>query len=58
VSKKLRIIRPTSTNGDIHVIFDETCPSKWIIGNKCSDEFEAKKESKLEASKPLYLSRA
>ena len=58
MSKKLRTIRLTSTNGDIHAIFDETYLSKWIIENKCLDEFEARRISKLEASKPLHLVRS
>lgn len=58
MSKKVRTIRLTSTNGDIHIIFDEICLSKWIIENKFLDEFEARRISKLEASKPLHLVRS
>lgn len=58
MSKKLSKTRLASTNRDIHVIFNETCPSKWEIENKCFDEFEARRASKLEASKPLRLVRA
>jgi hypothetical protein len=58
LAKELRRIRLTSTNGEIHYVYKEYCclPS-WIIENKVSDELQAKKDSKLEALKPLYLIR-
>ena len=55
--KKLRKIRLTSTNGDIHFIYEEHCLSKWLIEDKDCNELEAKRESKLEALKPLLLIR-
>ena len=57
VSKKLRKIRLTSTNEDIHFIFDSPCSSKWVIKKGACDEFEASKFSKGEALKPLFLVR-
>jgi hypothetical protein len=57
MSKRLRKIRSTSKNGDIHFIYDENCSSKWVVENGDCDEFEARKASKLEASKPLLLVR-
>ncbi len=57
MSKKLRKIRLTSTNGDVHFISEELCLSEWLIEELDCDEFEAKRTSKLEASKPLLLIR-
>ena len=57
MSKKLRKIRLTSTNGDIHFIFDNLCSSKWLIERGDCDESEARRVSKGEASKPLFLVR-
>ena len=56
ISNKLKKIKLTSTNGDVHFINKEDCClSNWIIEDKEIDEMEAKKVSKLEASKPLHL---
>ena len=56
--KELRKIRLTSTNGEIHYVYKEhCCLPEWTIENKAYDELEAMKDSKLEASKPLYLIR-
>jgi len=58
MSKKLKTIRFTSTNGDLHYIYHEyCCLPEWIVENKSIDEFEARKVSKHEASKPLFLFR-
>jgi hypothetical protein len=57
MSKKLRKIRLTSTNGDIHFIYDNLFSSKWVIEKEDCDEFEARRVSKGEASKPLFLVR-
>jgi len=58
MSKKLRKIRLTSTDGELHFIYKECCclPG-WIVEKKSVDEFEARKVSKLEALKPLHLIR-
>jgi hypothetical protein len=59
MAKELRRIRLTSTNGEMHYVYKEyCCLPEWIIESKGCNELEAKKDSKLEASKPLYLSRA
>ena len=56
ISNKLKKIKLTSTNGDIHFINKEDCClSNWLIEDKEVDEIEAKKVSKLEALKPLLL---
>jgi len=57
MSKKMRKIRLASTNGDIHFIYENDCSSKWIIEKDDFDEIEARKVSKDEASKPLFLVR-
>jgi hypothetical protein len=58
MSKELRKIRLTSTNGEIHYVYEEyCCLPEWIVENKGCCELEAMEVSKLEASKPLYLSR-
>ena len=57
MSKKLRKIRLTSTNGDIHFIFEDANSSKMTVGKDDCDEFEARAVSKHEASKPLFLVR-
>ena len=55
MSDKLNKIRFTATNGDFHFIYKECCLSDWIIEDKELDEFEAKRASKIDASKPLHL---
>ena len=57
MSKKLRKIRLTSTNDDAHFIYEDLCSSRWVIEKADCDEFEARKISKGEASKPLFLVR-
>lgn len=57
MAKKLRKIRLTSTNGEIHFIYEDRCLSEWLIEEFDCDEFEAKRTSKIEASKPLLLIR-
>ena len=57
MSKKLRKIKFTSENGDMHFIYDENSSSKLVVENGDCDEYEARKVSKLEASKPLLLVR-
>ncbi len=57
MSKKLRKIRLTSRNGDLHFVYEDLCSSKWVIEQGACDEFEARKVSKGEASKPLFLVR-
>jgi len=57
MSKKLRKIKPISTDGDIHFIYEKSCSCKWIVENRYCDEFEARRVSKVEALKPLLLLR-
>jgi len=55
LSDKLSKIRFTAINGDIYFIYKEYCLSDWIVEDRELDEKEAKRVSKLEASKPLKL---
>jgi hypothetical protein len=48
----------SSNDGEIHCICKEGCTSEWLIEDKEFNEQEAKRVSKLEASKPLLLLRA
>jgi len=57
MSKKLIKIRLTSKNGDVHFIYENMVSSKWVIEKEDFDEIEARKVSKDEASKPLFLVR-
>jgi hypothetical protein len=57
MSKRLRKTRLTSTNGDIHFIFEDDNSSKMKVEKYDCDEFEAREVSKHEASKPLFLVR-
>lgn len=57
MSKRLRKTRLTSTNGDIHFIFEDDNSSKTTVEEDDCDEFEAREVSKHEASKPLFLVR-
>ncbi len=58
MSNRLSKIRFTTTNGDVHFIYKKNCISDWIVEDKDFNEIEAKRVSKLEASKPLLLMRA
>lgn len=57
MSKRLRKTRLTSTNGDIHFIFEDDNSSKMTVEKDDCDEIEAREVSKHEASKPLFLVR-
>ena len=57
MTKKSMKIRSVSENGEIHFIYEETCSCKWVVEKEMCDEFEARKFSKHEASKPIYLVR-
>lgn len=57
VPKKFRKIKSVSANGEVHFIYEETCSCRWMVEKEACDEFEAKKVSKHEASKPIYLVR-
>jgi hypothetical protein len=47
-----------SNDREIHCIYKECSTSEWLIEDKELNEQEAKKVSKMEASKPLLLLRA
>ena len=55
MSDKLKKIRLSGTNGDFHFIYEEYSLSNWIIEDKELDKTEAKRASKVDASKPLLL---
>jgi hypothetical protein len=55
MSKQLRKIRLTSTNSDLHFIYEESCSCKWVVEKEVGDEVEAREFSKHEASKPLFI---
>jgi len=57
MSKKFKKKRLSSANGEIHFIHEETCLCKWMVEKEDCDEFEARRVSKHEASKPLFLVR-
>ena len=57
MSKKFRKNKSASPNGEIHFIYEETRSSKWVVEKEACDEFEARRVSKLEALKPIYLIR-
>ena len=57
MSKKIRKIKTASVNGEIHFIYEETCSCRWVVEKDACDEIEARKASKYEASKPIYLVR-
>ena len=55
MSDKLNRIRFSATNGDVHFIHKKYCLSDWVVEDRELDENEARRVSKLEASKPLLL---
>lgn len=57
MSKKLRKIRLASTNGEIHYIYEDCHLSECLVEGLDCDECEARRASRLEASKPLLLIR-
>ena len=57
ISNKLNRISIVSNNGEIHFICRECYKPEWLIEDKEFNEQEAKRMSKLEASKPLLLLR-
>jgi hypothetical protein len=57
MSKRLKRRRSSSANGEVHFICEETSSCKWMVEKEDCDEFEARRSSKHEASKPLFLVR-
>ena len=53
--KKFRKNRFDSTHGEIHFVYEEHCSCEWMVEKEACDEFEARKFSKHEASKPLFI---
>jgi len=57
VSKKFRKTMSVSANGEMHFIHEETCSCKWMVVKEACDEFEARRITKHEALKPIFLVR-
>lgn len=57
MSKKFIKTKSASVNGEIHFIYEETCSCKWMVEKEACDEFEARRVSKHEALKPIFLVR-
>jgi len=57
MSRKIGKNKSASANGEIHFIYEETCSCKWIVEKEACDECEARRVSKHEASKPIFLVR-
>lgn len=55
MSKNSRRKSFVSTDGEIHFVYEEHCLCDWVVGKNECDEFEARKVSKHEASKPLFI---
>jgi len=55
---RLQVIRVDSLDGDTHFVLLESTPSEKRENGEDYDEVEAKKASKVDASKPLTLTRA
>ena len=55
MSRKFIKDKSASANGEIHFVYEETCSCKWVVEKEVCDEFEARKVSKHEASKPLFI---
>ena len=57
MSKKLNKIRLTSTNGEIHYVYEDCCLSECLVLELDCNECEARRASRIEACKPLLLIR-
>ena len=57
MSKKLRKIRLTSSDCEIHYVYEECCLSECFVEALDCDECEARRASRIEACKPLLLIR-
>lgn len=57
ITKKLRLIRKRSSNGEIHLILQESRFDENSRNSEYLDEAEIRKIMKEEASKPLLILR-
>jgi hypothetical protein len=55
---RLQVIRVDCLDGDTHFVLLESTPSEKPENGEDYDEAEVKKASKVDASKPLTLTRA
>jgi hypothetical protein len=57
MSKKFRKNKSASVNGEIHFIHEETYSCKWVVGKEACNEIEARRITKHEALKLIFLVR-
>ena len=57
MSKKFRRDRFVSADGEMHFVYEQSCSCEWVVEKEACDECEARRVSKSEASKPLFLVR-
>jgi len=57
MSKRFRKNKSASANGEIHFVYVESCSCKWVVEKEACDESEARRVSKHEALKPIFLVR-
>ena len=57
MSKRFKKTKSVTANGEIHFIHEESYSSKWVVEKEACDEAEARRVSKHEALKPIYLMR-
>ena len=55
MSKKFRKERFVSTVGEVHFVYEEHCSCEWVVEKEVCDECEARRFSKQQASKPLFI---
>ena len=58
MTKKSRVVRKQSSNGEVHFIVDESMCDETEENARDFDDAEIRKIMKKEASKPLLLLRA
>jgi hypothetical protein len=57
ITKKLRVVRTRSSNGEIHLVFQESRFDENSKNAVCLDEAKIRVIMKKEASKPLLIMR-
>ena len=57
MSRKFRKNNSASANGEMHFVYEESCSCKWVVEKEACDESEARRVSKHEALKPIFLMR-
>ena len=55
MSMKFRKDRFVSADGEMHFVYEALCSCEWVAEKEVCDECEARKYSKHEASKPLFI---